>query len=135
MPPKSIYQNPRIDILKRNVYADKKNPSPPLTYNDMLNNMGVKEKDGNLYSAVETQNKYTHNSYIYNKYFKDYIKEEQGQKKPKDIYEYRNMLIRQIIENYKNKKIKSTKIIIPTNNYNNSSGFIEENKWFDFSKR
>ncbi len=134
MPPKSIYQNPRIDILKRNVYADKKNPSPPLTYNDMLNNMGVKEKDGNLYSAVENQNKYTHNSYIYNKYFKDYIKEEQSQEKPKDIYEYRNMLIKQIIENYKNKKIKSTKIMIPTNNYNNS-GFIEENKWFDFSKR
>ncbi len=99
----------------------------------MLNNMGVQEKNGNLYS-IESQNKYVHNSYIYNKYFKDYIKEEQNQEKPKDINEYRNMLIKQIIENYKNKKIKSTKIMIPTNNYNNS-GFIEENKWFDFSKR
>lgn len=134
MPP---IKNPRLDIIKRNIYAEKKNPSPPITYNDMLNNMGVQEKNGNLYSAVETQNKYVHNSYIYNKYFKDYIKEEQNQEKPKDINEYRNMLIRQIIQNYKNRQIKTTKIIIPTNNYNNTNFNykIEENKWFDFSKR
>jgi hypothetical protein len=41
MPP---IKNPRLDIIKRNVYAEKKNPSPPITYNDMLNNMGVQEK-------------------------------------------------------------------------------------------
>jgi hypothetical protein len=92
-----------------------------------------KKRHGNLYS-IEPQNKYVHNSYIYNKYFKDYIKEEE---KPKDINEYRNMLIRQIIQNYKNRQIKTTKIIVPTNNYNNANFNykIEENKWFDFSKR
>jgi hypothetical protein len=77
------------------------------------------------------------NSYIYQKYFKNgAITEEQGVRKPQTIQEYRNMLISDIIQKYKIKQIKSSKLIMPTANINFSQGPSGNlNKLFSFSER
>ncbi len=51
------------------------------------------------------------NSYIYNKYFKNEFKEQQEIQKPTNIIEYRNMLIRQIIEKKRINQIKSRQMV------------------------
>ena len=77
------------------------------------------------------------NSYIYQKYFKNgAITEEQGVRKPQTIQEYRNMLISDIIQKYKIKQIKSSKLIMPTSNINFAQGPSGNlNKLFSFSER
>jgi len=119
-----------------------------VTYEDIMKNMGIYQYNNKLYflnnanananaNVKQEQQKYVHNSYIYNKYFKNHINNESSVSAPKDINEYRDNLIKEIIEKYKIRKIKSTKIIIPTNNNNYVSNNIQvdENKLFDFSKR
>lgn len=127
-----------------------------LTYNDIMNNMGIYEYNNKLYfldpnkkitttnpinnpinNPNNDNNKYIHNSYIYNKYFKNIAKDESMQtNKPKNIYEYRNMLVRQIIEKYRINTLKTTKIKIPMDspliNINNS---VDENKLFNWIKK
>ena len=51
------------------------------------------------------------NSYIHNKYFKNEFKEPEELQKPKNLIEYRNMLIRQIIERKRIEQIKSRQMI------------------------
>jgi hypothetical protein len=52
------------------------------------------------------------NSYIYNKYFKNELKEEPEVKIPKTAQEYRNMLIQQILEKERNKRVKSKQLFV-----------------------
>lgn len=77
------------------------------------------------------------NSYIYQKYFKNgATTEEQGIRQPQTIQEYRNMLILDIIQKYKIKQIKSSKLIMPTSNINFAQGASGNlNKLFSFSQR
>lgn len=136
---------------KNNLYIEKPVKQQPnkLSYDDIMKNMGMTEYNGKLYflgnstSTISNQqdistqqNKYIHNSYIYNKYFKDYIQNDVNNNKPQNIIEYRNMLIKQIINNYKAKQLKNGKIKVPTDtNINYNLTYKEENKLFDFSKR
>jgi hypothetical protein len=46
------------------------------------------------------------NSYIYNKYFKNEFKEQPEVQQPRNLIEYRNMLIRQIIERKRIEQLK-----------------------------
>lgn len=77
------------------------------------------------------------NSYIYQKYFKNgATTEEQGIRRPQTIQEYRDMLISDIIQKYKIKQIKSSKLIMPTSNINFAQGpSVNLNKLFSFSQR
>ena len=51
------------------------------------------------------------NSYIHNKYFKNEFKEQEEMQKPRNLIEYRNMLIRRIIERKRIEQIKSRQMI------------------------
>ena len=80
------------------------------------------------------------NSYIYNKYFKDEVKPEVTVIKPKTLAEYRQLLILDLLEKQRQKQrirqIKSTKLIMPTDNIHFSGGQTGNlNKLFNFSKR
>lgn len=76
------------------------------------------------------------NSYIYQKYFNNDTKEVQDIRRPQTIQEYRNMLISDIIQKYKIKQIKSSKLIMPTSNINFAQGPSGNlNKLFSFSQR
>ena len=59
----------------------------------------------------QQQNSSSNNSYIYNKYFKNELKENEVSQQPRNIVEYRNMLIKQIIEKKKVEQIKSKQMI------------------------
>ena len=62
-------------------------------------------------SAHQLPNPAYQNSYIYNKYFKNELKEQEKIQKPRNIIEYRNMLIKRIIEKKKVEQIKSKQMI------------------------
>jgi hypothetical protein len=119
-----------------------------VSYDDILNKMGMFVKDGKLHTIQENNKPNVEkvsntssniidnkkNSYIYNKYFKNEIHEGEPEKViPKNINEYKVMLIKDIIEKEKIRRIKSRKLfiensnIIPRNNVN-------VNKLFSFSK-
>lgn len=51
-------------------------------------------------------------SYIYNKYFKDELKEEPQVKTPKTLNEYRNMLIQSILDKERARRIKSRQLFV-----------------------
>jgi hypothetical protein len=114
-----------------------RNPNKPnsLTYDDILNNMGMCVVDGKLHFIGEYTKKNTplqpqqaqrkqqfaekvpievapQNSYIYNKYFKNEFKEDHEIKIPKTALEYRNMLIQQIFEKERNKRVKSKQLFV-----------------------
>jgi hypothetical protein len=80
------------------------------------------------------------NSYIYNKYFKDEVVPEVKVIKPKTLAEYRQLLILDLLEKQRQRQrirqIKSTKLIMPTDNIQFSGGQTGNlNKLFNFSKR
>lgn len=61
----------------------------------------------NTSQATTTSQPNYQNSYIHNKYFKNELKEQPDIQKPRNLIEYRNMLIRQIIERKRVEQIKS----------------------------
>jgi len=80
------------------------------------------------------------NSYIYNKYFKDHIQPVKEVLVPKTPQEYKEMLLKKIVENkiqkFRIQQMKSTKLIMPTENIqvsreNTSRG---ANRFFNFSR-
>jgi len=76
------------------------------------------------------------NSYIYNKYFSNEMQNVEGPRIPKNLLEYRNMLIHDIIQKQKAKQIKSTKLIMPTSNIHFAAySSANMNKLFSFSNR
>jgi len=137
---------------------------PKVSYDDILKNMGMVVVDGKVhlipninkilshpqeptkqkepsvnqnYNQNQNQNQQIENSYIYNKYFNDTKNETPNVRVPKNIYEYRDMLIQDIIQKQRIKQIKSTRMIMPNSNINVSSPNINTNmnRLFDFSKR
>jgi hypothetical protein len=126
---------PKIMVKQKPVIKENKR----FSYDDILAKMGMYVDNGKLHlsnekscdkpmdckikcSRIESisnapQN-YEQNSYIYNKYFKDQLKPEPLV--PKTIEEYKQMVAKKLIENkiqrQRINQIKSTKLIMPTNN-------------------
>jgi hypothetical protein len=104
-----------------------------LTYDDIMNKMGIFSKDGKLYQLLpqtqtqnqvkQTQSQVNHkNSYIYNKYFNNQEQQQQPEiRVPKSIQEYKMMLVQSYIEREKIRRIKSTKLIMSNSNINISN--------------
>ena len=137
-------------------------PKPKISYDDILNKMGMFVAEGKLHlldgqgsnqplnqnqiknkiqeksprnSFVNEEPNPHQNSYIYNKYFQnnDYQPEPQ---RPLTPLEYRNMLIQNIVQKHKIKQMKSTKLIMPNSNINFAPGpTANMNKLFGFSQR
>jgi hypothetical protein len=135
-------------------------PKSTLSYDDILSKMGMCVYDGKLHlmgnvdqeqdqahaqmqpqqqikkqRQMQPQNNIPQNNYIYNKYFKDQMSESPNVNKPMNAIEYKNMLIRDIMQKYKIRQMKSTKLIMPTSNINFARSSSNLNKLFDFSKR
>jgi hypothetical protein len=96
-----------------------------LTYDDILNKMGMFVKDGKLHTLDKVpqnkvlSNQVPQNSYIYNKYFKNELQQETSSNNvPKTINEYKLMLVKDIIQKERIRRIKSTKLIMPNSNIN-----------------
>lgn len=103
-----------------------------LTYDDIMNKMGIFSKDGKLYQMQQLQNQVKQtqsqkqvnykNSYIYNKYFNNQEQQQQPEiRVPKSIQEYKMMLVQSYIEREKIRRIKSTKLIMSNSNINISN--------------
>lgn len=119
-------------------------PKTQITYDDILSNMGMYVANGKLHLKGNSQTnsqvnqiedvRQGQNSYIYNKYFKDALNNEQQPQRPRTILEYRDMLVRDIIQKAKIKQIKSKKLIMPNSNINVATGNRDLNKLFRFSQ-
>jgi hypothetical protein len=123
---------------------------PKVSYDDILLKMGMFVADGKLHlnpnpnpnpnpNLVEKQNMVPDNSYIYNKYFSsDLATKEPTVRVPKNLQEYRDMLIHDIIQKKRIKQIKSTKLFLPTQNIHfapNTNANMNLNRLFNFSNR
>lgn len=128
-------------IVKNELKSCVKKENKRFSYDDILAKMGMYVDNGKLHlanekscdkpmdckiksSRIETisntpQNYTPQNSYIYNKYFKDQLKPQEPLV-PKTIEEYKQMVAKKLIENkiqrQRISQIKSTKLIMPTNN-------------------
>ena len=133
-------------------------PKPKVSYDDILNKLGMFVAEGKLHLLdgqgqqpnskllTKSQRQETpviqepnpnpnQNSYIYNKYFQNNNHEAEPQR-PLTPLEYRDMLIRNIIQKHKMKQIKSTKLVMPNSNINFAPGPTANlNKLFGFSQR
>ncbi len=139
-------------------YAKMVRPAVPekksnLSYDDILNNMGMVVVNGKLQfvntlgqeNQAQNQvkqkqkqvNQVQENSYIYNKYFSSSANEEPDIRVPKDINEYKKMLMLDIIQRIRIKRLKSTKLILPNANmhFSETQSPANLNRLFDFSKR
>ena len=130
---------------------------PKVSYDDILLKMGMFVADGKLHlnqnknknqnnKSLENQNQnqdqvqqVPDNSYIYNKYFNsDLSNQEPTVRVPKNLQEYRDMLIHDIIQKKRIKQIKSTKLFLPTQNIHfapNTNANMNLNRLFNFSNR
>jgi hypothetical protein len=133
-------------------------PKPKISYDDILNKLGMFVAEGKLHlldgqgqqpnSKPVTNSKSVtnskpviqepnpnQNSYIFNKYFQNNNHEREPQR-PLTPLEYRDMLIQNIIQKHKIKQMKSTKLIMPNSNINFAPGPTANlNKLFGFSER
>jgi hypothetical protein len=76
------------------------------------------------------------NSYIYNKYFSNETNDTPHIRVPKNVTEYKNMLINDLLQKQKIKQIKSTKLIMPNSNINYAPNTSRNlNQLFTFSNR
>jgi hypothetical protein len=126
---------------------------PTISYEDILNNMGMFVSDGKLHlidrqQALKTQPQpqtqeplntqpppQPQNSYIYNKYFKEEMQTQPNIRKPRTMEEYKQMLVNDYIQRQKIKQMKSTKLIMPTSNIQISNGNGSNiNRLFHFHK-
>jgi hypothetical protein len=147
---------PQIKVIKKTVHFDNKpvikETKPTFSYEDILLKMGMFVDNGKLHLINNTQQQYPpqqysqqniqqqnipQNSYIYNKYFKDQLNNNNdvNDNRPLTPLEYRNKLIKDIIQKHKIKQLKTTKLIMPTSNISMGGGMGNLNKLFNFSKR
>ena len=117
-------------------------PNQNMTYDDIMKKMGMCVVDGKLHFMGEYSQKQTaqsqqpqsksvpkmqqqqqtqqrvpievapQNSYIYNKYFKDELKETPEIRTPQNAVEYRNMLIQDIIQRERIRRVKSKQLFV-----------------------
>jgi hypothetical protein len=87
-------------------------------------------------SYQPSQQQSQQNSYIYNKYFSNEINDTPHIRVPKNVTEYKNMLISDLLQKQKIKQIKSTKLIMPNSNINYAPNTSRNlNQLFTFSNR
>lgn len=135
-------------------------PRPQISYDDILQKMGMYVVNGKLHLLEDKQqlksnksvnynnsNKPTNynidpninqNNYIYNKYFREHIQTAPNVKRPMTLMEYRSKLIKDIIQKRRINQIKSTKLLFSTSNINISGGSFNSgniNKLFNFSTK
>ena len=139
---------------------------PKLSYDDILSKMGMFVAEGQLHlldnQPLEVQEQIRHqikktkpvkqeqyleqpyqnqnqnqNSYIYNKYFSNEMQNtDLGPRVPRNLQEYKNMLLQDLIQKQRVKQMKSTKLIMPTSNINFAPYSSQNmNKLFSFSNR
>jgi preprotein translocase subunit SecA len=139
---------------------------PKLSYDDILSKMGMFVAEGQLHlldnQPLEVQQQIkqqikkpvkqqpvveqyveqyveqpNQNSYIYNKYFSNEIQNtDLGPRVPKSLQEYRNMLLQDLVQKQRVRKLKSTILIMPTSNINFSPYSTQNmNRLFSFSNR
>jgi hypothetical protein len=77
------------------------------------------------------------NSYIYNKYFNNEVNDQPDVRVPRNLQEYKNMLMHDILQKHRIKQIKSTKLVMPNSNINFAPSYssMNMNKLFKFSNR
>ena len=135
---------------------------PKMSYDDILSKMGMFVAEGQLHlldnqpldvqeqikhqirkTKPEKQEQYDQgqgqgqNSYIYNKYFSNEMQNTDiGPRVPRNLQEYKNMLLQDLIQKQRVKQMKSTKLIMPTSNINFAPFSAQNmNKLFSFSNR
>jgi hypothetical protein len=127
---------------------------PQISYDDILNKLGMFVANGKLHLLDGQQQPPSNraevpkphgsnpnpnqNTYIYNKYFQNnqYDQDQGIEQRPMTPLEYRDMLIKNIIQKHKIKQMKSTKLVMPNSNINFASGPTSNlNKLFGFSQR
>lgn len=131
---------------------------PKMSYDDILSKMGMFVAEGQLHlldnQPLEVQEQIKHqirktkhveqyveqqnqnqNSYIYNKYFSNETQNiDTGPRIPRNLQEYRNMLLQDLIQKQRVKQMKSTKLIMPTSNIHFAPYSAQNmNKLFSFS--
>ena len=121
------------------------NSNKKISYEDILSKMNMFVSNGKLYLDAEknvgssTNQNHNHNpannSYIYNKYFKNETVEEPIIRKPKTLQEYKLMLLKDYLQRQRIRQIKSTKLLIPTNNISMSNNNANFDRLFHFPKR
>ena len=74
-------------------------------------NINTQQHKSSKNPAYQSPNPAYQNSYIHNKYFKNEFKEQEEMQKPRNLIEYRNMLIRRLIERKRIEQIKSRQMI------------------------
>jgi len=129
---------------------------PKISYEDILTKMGMFVDGGKLH-LIDNENtikkinnvipeqptkinnipniNINQNSYIYNKYFKEQIPNNDNIQKPLSVTEYKELLIKNILQKEKLRRIKSKKLIMPTSNINIAGSHANLNKLFQFSQR
>jgi hypothetical protein len=80
---------------------------------------------------------YQQNSYIYNKYFNNEVNDQPDVRVPRNLQEYKNMLMHDILQKHRIRQIKSTKLVMPNSNINFAPAYssMNMNKLFKFSNR
>jgi hypothetical protein len=151
---KPYMSGPKAKMVRPTVPPTK----PQISYDDILNKLGMFVANGKLHlldgqqqppqksvsNRAEVPKPHVSNSnpnqntYIYNKYFQNnqYDQDQEQQQRPMTPLEYRDMLIKNIIQKHKIKQMKSTKLVMPNSNINFASGPTSNlNKLFGFSQR
>ena len=149
---KPYMSGPKAKMVRPTVPPTK----PQISYDDILNKLGMFVANGKLHlldgqqqpplNRAEVPKPHVSNSnpnpnqntYIYNKYFQNnqYDQDQGQQQRPMTPLEYRDMLIKNIIQKHKIKQMKSTKLVMPNSNINFASGPTSNlNKLFGFSQR
>ena len=122
-----------------------KTTNKKISYEDILSKMNMFVSNGKLYLDADknignstnqnhSNNNPNNNSYIYNKYFKNETIEEPIIRKPKTLQEYKLMLLKDYLQRQRIRQIKSTKLLIPTNNISMSNN-ANFDRLFHFPKR
>jgi hypothetical protein len=149
---KPYMSGPKAKMVRPTVPPTK----PQVSYDDILNKLGMFVANGKLHlldgqqqpplNRAEVPKPHVsnpnpnpnQNTYIYNKYFQNnqYDQDQEQQQRPMTPFEYRDMLIKNIIQKHKIKQMKSTKLVMPNSNINFASGPTSNlNKLFGFSQR
>ena len=157
---KPYMSGPKAKMVRPTVPPTK----PQISYDDILNKLGMFVANGKLHlldgqqqipqksvsNRAEVPKPHVsnpnpnpnsnpnQNTYIYNKYFQNnqYDQGIEQEQRPMTPLEYRDMLIKNIIQKHKIKQMKSTKLVMPNSNINFASGPTSNlNKLFGFSQR
>jgi hypothetical protein len=134
-------------ISKQNAKIVMPSQKPKISYEDILSKMGMFVSDGKLHlvnknvvsvekqMSQQVETNIPQNNYIYNKHFKNELQPQNAIIPPKTLQEYKNLLLKNYIENLRIKQIKSKKLLMPTSNINIATGNSNLNKLFSFSKK